>query len=208
MELEINAFSICKGLLARLDPRGNSPKKTILVMNWYSIMQNKSVLTKTNVKLKIQPSILSKFVWHILLCHCLMETMIPLSLNLNQVGKKAKQVTCQLKKGDAYTVCCKTHVNNSKKCSHNSVNCTLHCSSEGNDGAHSTENNQQFSHEDVEASEARLNAEYDRGTEGEEGDDSGDGKDGGAEGGKGDDTAEQNHGEDDDSWEESSDQDD
>jgi hypothetical protein len=27
-ELEMNAFSICKGLLARLNPRGNSPKKT------------------------------------------------------------------------------------------------------------------------------------------------------------------------------------
>ncbi len=66
------------------------------------------------------------------------------------------------------------------------------------DGAHSTENNQQFSHEDVGASEARFNAEYDRGTEGEQGDDSGDGKDGGTEGEKGNDTAERNHGEDDD----------
>jgi hypothetical protein len=27
-ELEMNAFSICKGLLARLNPRGNSPKET------------------------------------------------------------------------------------------------------------------------------------------------------------------------------------
>jgi hypothetical protein len=47
---------------------------------------------------------------------------------------------------------------------------------------------------DVGASEARFNAEYDRGTEGEEGDDSGDRKDGDAEGGKGNDTAERNHG--------------
>jgi hypothetical protein len=37
---------------------------------------------------------------------------------------------------------------------------------------------------------AVFNAEYERGTAGEEGGDSGDGKDGGAEGGKGDDTAE------------------
>jgi hypothetical protein len=80
--------------------------------------------------------------------------------------------------------------------------------SEGNNGAHSTENNQQFSHEDVGASEARFNAEYDRGNEGEEGDDSGDGNDGGTEGGKRDDTAERNYGEDNNSWEESSDQDD
>jgi hypothetical protein len=46
----------------------------------------------------------------------------------------------------------------------------------GKDGAHCTENNQQFSHEeDVGASESRFNAEYDRGTEGQTGgDDSGD----------------------------------
>ncbi len=59
--------------------------------------------------------------------------------------------------------------------------------SEGKDGVHSTENNQQFSCKDVGASEARFNPEYDRGTAGEEGDDSGDRKDGGSEGGKGDD---------------------
>ncbi len=74
---------------------------------------------------------------------------------------------------------------------------------EGKDGSHSPENNQQFSHKDVGASEARFNAEYDRDTEGQKGgDDSGDGKDG-----KRDDTAERNHGEDDNYWEESSDQD-
>jgi hypothetical protein len=33
-----------------------------------------------------------------------------------------------LKKGDAYIVCCKNHINDSKKCRHNSVNCALHCS--------------------------------------------------------------------------------
>ncbi len=76
--------------------------------------------------------------------------------------------------------------------------------SEGKDGAHSTENNQQFSHENVGASEARFNAEYDRGTEGQKGgDNSGDRKDGGAEVGKGDDTTERNHGEDEDAAEES-----
>jgi hypothetical protein len=66
--------------------------------------------------------------------------------------------------------------------------------SEGKDGAHSTENNQQFSHEDVGASKVRFSTEFERG---------GDGKDGGAEGGKGDDTAERNHGGDDDTAKES-----
>jgi hypothetical protein len=80
--------------------------------------------------------------------------------------------------------------------------------SEGKDGAHSTEKDQQFSHEDVRVSEARSNAEYERGTAGEEGDDSGAGKDGGAEGVKGDDTAERIHGKDDSLREESSVQDD
>ncbi len=63
----------------------------------------------------------------------------------------------------------------------------------GKDGAHSTKNDQQFSRKNVGASEARFNAEYDRGTEGQNGgNDSGDGKDG-----KRDDTAERIHGEDD-----------
>jgi hypothetical protein len=48
-ELEMNAFSICKGLLARLNPRNKSPKKLFPVMNWYPTVQNGSVLTKTNV---------------------------------------------------------------------------------------------------------------------------------------------------------------
>jgi hypothetical protein len=78
-------------------------------MNWYPIVQNGSVLTKTNVKLKLQPSILSKFLWHIYLCHCLSETMIPLCLNLKQV-EKSKKLTFQLKKGDAYIVRCKNHI--------------------------------------------------------------------------------------------------
>ncbi len=69
--------------------------------------------------------------------------------------------------------------------------------SEGKDGAHYTEKDQQFSHEDVRVSEARSNAEYERGTAGEERDDSGGGKDGGAEGVKGDDNAEKIHGKDD-----------
>ncbi len=49
------------------------------------------------------------------------------TLELEKGGKNSKQLTCQLKKGDAYIVCCKNHVNNSKKCRHNSVDCALHC---------------------------------------------------------------------------------
>jgi hypothetical protein len=73
----------------------------------------------------------------------------------------------------------------------------------GKDGVHSTENDQQLSHLDVGASEARFNAEYERGIAGEEGDDSGDRKDRGTESGNGDDIAKRNHGEDDDAAKES-----
>jgi hypothetical protein len=47
-----------------------------------TIVQHGSLLKKAYVKSKLQPSI-----WHILLCHCLMEMVFPLRFNLNQVEK-------------------------------------------------------------------------------------------------------------------------
>ncbi len=43
------------------------------------------------------------------------------------MGKKYDTLTCQLKKGDAYKVCCKSHTNQKTKCKANSVNCALNC---------------------------------------------------------------------------------
>ncbi len=51
-----------------------------------------------------------------------------ITLELETGGKKSKEQTCQLIKGDAYIVCCKNRILNSKQCRHNSVNCALHCS--------------------------------------------------------------------------------
>ncbi len=48
-------------------------------------------------------------------------------LELATGGKKLKQLTCKLKKEDADIACCKNHVDNSKKCRHNSVNCAPYC---------------------------------------------------------------------------------
>jgi hypothetical protein len=48
-------------------------------------------------------------------------------LELQTVGKKPKQLTCQWKKGDAYIVCCESHVEKkSKKCRKFSLNCSRH----------------------------------------------------------------------------------
>jgi hypothetical protein len=59
-EPELNAFSICKGLLARLIQEINPPRKLFLVMNWYPIVQNGSVLTKANVKIKAPTKYIAK----------------------------------------------------------------------------------------------------------------------------------------------------
>ena len=81
-------------------------------------------LNKKNTMKKLTPDLI-----------CTMRSCSNLSTILEMVcvfftvcGKKEKQVTCQLKKGDAYIVHCKTHINkNSTKCRHDSVNYALHC---------------------------------------------------------------------------------
>jgi hypothetical protein len=127
-DLEMNTFSICKGLLARLNSRNKSPKKTFphdeLVP--YSAKRicsdkNKCVIkapTKYIIKIPVAYNIVPLFDGN----------NDSVSLELETGGKNSKQLTCQLKKGDAFIVCFKNHVNNSKKCRHNSVNCALHCS--------------------------------------------------------------------------------
>jgi hypothetical protein len=42
-----------------------------------------------------------------------------ITLELETGGKSSKQLTCQLKKGDAYIVCCKNHIHNAKKVGYN-----------------------------------------------------------------------------------------
>jgi hypothetical protein len=71
MEPEMNAFSICKGLFARLNPRNNSPKKTLpcnkLVLdiaNWICSYKNKIEIiapTKYVVKIPVEYIIVPLF---------------------------------------------------------------------------------------------------------------------------------------------------
>jgi hypothetical protein len=60
-------------------------------------------------------------LWHI------NDESITINLQLQPNGKQISILTCQLKKGDAYLVCCKNHKNQKPKCRVNTVNCALHC---------------------------------------------------------------------------------
>jgi hypothetical protein len=55
------------------------------------------------------------------------DESITINLQLQPNGKKYGTLTCQLKKGDAYIVCCKNHTNQKQTCKVNTVNCALHC---------------------------------------------------------------------------------
>jgi hypothetical protein len=55
------------------------------------------------------------------------DESITINLQLQPNGKQIGILTCQLKKGDAYIVCCKNHNNQKPKCKGNGVNCALHC---------------------------------------------------------------------------------
>jgi hypothetical protein len=55
------------------------------------------------------------------------DESITINLQLQPNGKKFGTLTCQLKKGDAYIVCCKNNTNQKTKCKINTVNCALHC---------------------------------------------------------------------------------
>ncbi len=100
----MNAFSICKGLLERLNPRGNPPQKTFpcneLVpysAKWICSDKSKCEIkapTKYNVKIPVAYIIVPLFDGN--------NAFVMLELETG--GKKSKQLTWQLKKGDAYIV--------------------------------------------------------------------------------------------------------
>jgi hypothetical protein len=120
----MNAFSICKGLLARLNPRNNSSKETFPC--------NELVPYSVSYKSKIEIIAPTKYIVKIPVAYIIVPLFDgnndSITLELKQGGEKAKQVTCQLKKWDAYIVYCKTHVDKkSTKCRHNSFNCALQC---------------------------------------------------------------------------------
>ncbi len=124
----MNAFSICKGLLARLNPRNKFPKKTFPCNELVPYSAKRICSYKSKIEI-IAPT---KYIAEIPVAYIIVPLFDgnndSVTLELKPGFKKSKQLTCHLKKGDAYIVCCKNRVNKkSKKCRHNSVNCTLHC---------------------------------------------------------------------------------
>ena len=55
------------------------------------------------------------------------DESITIKLQLQPNGKQIGVSTFQLKKGDAYLVCCKNRKNQKPKCRVNTVNYALHC---------------------------------------------------------------------------------
>jgi hypothetical protein len=111
-ELEINAFSICKGLLARLNPGNISPKKTFpcnelapYSAKWICSYKSKCEPANYIVKIPVAYIIVPLFD----------KNNYSVTLELKPGRKKSKQVTCPLNKGDAYIVHCKNHVDKKSK---------------------------------------------------------------------------------------------
>ncbi len=127
-EPEMNASSICKGLLARLNPRDKTPQKTFPCNELVPYSAKRISSHKSKIEI-IAPT---KYIVEIPVAYIIVPLFDgnndSVTLELKPGGKKSKQVSYQLKKGNAYIVHCKNHVDKkSKTCRHNSVNCALHC---------------------------------------------------------------------------------
>ncbi len=97
-------------------------------MNWYPKVQSGSVLTKNECVNKAPTKYIVKIPVAYIIVPLFDENNDSVTLELETGGNNSKQLTCQLKKGDAYIVCCKNHVNkNPNKCRYNSVHSALHC---------------------------------------------------------------------------------
>ncbi len=124
----MNAFSICKGPFARMNPRGNSPMKPFPCNELVPYSAKQICSDKHKCEIKAPTKYIVKIPVAYIIVLLFEGNNDSVTLELATGGKNSKQLICQLKKGDVYIVCCKNHVNNSKKCRHNSDNCALHCS--------------------------------------------------------------------------------
>jgi hypothetical protein len=110
-ELEMNVFSLAKGLLKKLN-QGN------VQLNIYAPFKAESVKSKEN---HCQVNAPTKYSTTPLVAYIVLplwdknDESITISLQLQPNGKKIDTLTCQLKKGDAYIVCCKNHTNQKNK---------------------------------------------------------------------------------------------
>jgi hypothetical protein len=114
----MNVFSLAKGLLKRL----NQGK---IQSNEFAPYKAKSInLTKKCCQVKAP----TKYNTTSLVAYIVMplwdknDESFTINLQLQPNGKKYCTLICQLKKRDAYILCCKNH-----KCKVNTVNCALHC---------------------------------------------------------------------------------
>jgi hypothetical protein len=111
-QLEINVFSIAKGLFKGLNQEEDqsnifAPFKAELINSKGNICQVKA-LTKYNTTPLVAFMVVP--LWH------KNDESITIKLQLQPNGKQIGVSTFQLKKGGAYIVCCKKHNNQKPKC--------------------------------------------------------------------------------------------
>ncbi len=114
-ELEMNASSICNGLLARLNPRNKSHKKTSPCNELVPYSAKLICSDKNKCEIKAPTKYIVTIPVAYITVPLFDRNNDSVILELATGGKKSKQLTYQLKKGDAYIVCCKNHVDNLKK---------------------------------------------------------------------------------------------
>jgi hypothetical protein len=122
-ELEINVFSLAKGLLK--GPNQGEVQLNKLVPFKAEVINSNGNCCQVKAPTKYNPTPFAAYIvvplWHN------NDESNTINLQLQPNGKQIGILTCQLKKGDAYIVCCKNHNNQKPKCKGNSVNCALHC---------------------------------------------------------------------------------
>ncbi len=109
-ELEMNAFSICKGLLARLNPKNKSPNKTFPSSELVPYSANQICSYKGKCEIKAPTKYIVKIPVVCIIVQLFDGNDDSVTIELKPGEKEKKQVICQLKKGDAYIVCCKNHI--------------------------------------------------------------------------------------------------
>jgi hypothetical protein len=97
-------------LLARLNPRNNFPKKTFPCNELVTYSAKQICSYKSKCEIKAPTKNIVKLSVAYIIVPLFEENDDSIMLELKPDGKKSKQVTCQLKKGNAYIVCCKNHV--------------------------------------------------------------------------------------------------
>jgi len=118
-QLEVQVFSVAKGLLARLNPQQKLKSNTRNTL----IPSHIKYISGANLTMEISK-----------LSRARACTIVPifndnsgrLTLKLSSNGKQKETVEVKLQKGDAYLVRCKNQLDVQKKCKSNATKCSLH----------------------------------------------------------------------------------